>query len=352
METTTTMAYDYSDYFSDTPGLTSMLCSNGNVIGFTSVFVPTLYSLVFIFGFVGNLLVVCVVKYQKMNTMTDICLLNLAVSDLLFVISLPFWACYIAAGEWDFGNFMCKAVSFLYMMGFYGNIFFMVIMSMDRYLIIVHALTLAKHRSVRLGSVVTAVAWFVSFFASLPSMIYSQTKNESTITCKTEFPKDNVLRIFTYYELNILGFIIPLVVMTYCYAKIIPTLFSIKTNKKHRAIKLVLLIIILFFLFWTPYNFVTFLTSLKYLGYFANCDAYSNLDLSLKITEVVAFTHCCLNPVIYAFVGQKFKRLVLKLLQNWLSFCFSGCRSFSTELSERRSSVYSRSSEITSARLL
>lgn len=247
---------------------------------------------------------------------------------------------------------MCKAVSFLYLMGFYGNIFFMVIMSMDRYLIIVHALTLAKHRSVRLGSALTAVAWFVSFFASLPSMIFSQTKNDSTITCKTEFPQDNVLRIVTYYELNILGFIIPLVVMTYCYAKIIPTLVSIKTNKKHRAIKLVLLIIILFFIFWTPYNFVIFLMSLKYLGYFANCDAYKHLEWSLKITEVLAFMHCCLNPVIYAFVGQKFKRLVLKLLQNWLPVCFSRCRSFSSELSERRSSVYSRSSEITSARLL
>ncbi|XP_023661944.1 C-C chemokine receptor type 5-like [Paramormyrops kingsleyae] len=347
-----TTSYDYSDYYSDTPQQTSMLCNNGNVIAFTTVFVPTLYSFVFIFGFIGNLLVVCVVKYQRMNTMTDICLLNLAVSDLLFVISLPFWTRYLAAGEWGFGDFMCKAVSFLYLMGFYGNIFFMVIMSMDRYLIIVHALTLAKHRSVRLGSALTAVVWLVSLLASLPSMVFSQTKNESTITCKTEFPQDNVLRIVTYYELNILGFIIPLVVMTYCYAKIIPTLVSIKTNKKHRAIKLVLLIVILFFLFWTPYNFVTFLMSLKYLGYFANCDAYNNLEWSLKITEVLAFTHCCLNPVIYAFVGQKFKRLVLKLLQNWLPVCFSRCRSFSTELSERRSSVISRSSEITSARLL
>uniref|UniRef100_A0A674K342 G-protein coupled receptors family 1 profile domain-containing protein n=1 Tax=Terrapene triunguis TaxID=2587831 RepID=A0A674K342_9SAUR len=48
-------------------------------------------------------IVLILIKYKRLRSMTDIYLLNLANSDLLFILSLPFWA-YYAACEWDFGN--------------------------------------------------------------------------------------------------------------------------------------------------------------------------------------------------------------------------------------------------------
>lgn len=43
------------------------------------------------FGLVGNLLVVfALINSQRSKSITDICLLNLALSDLLFVATLPF----------------------------------------------------------------------------------------------------------------------------------------------------------------------------------------------------------------------------------------------------------------------
>ncbi|GAA6081756.1 C-C chemokine receptor type 5-like, partial [Tachysurus ichikawai] len=72
-----------------------LLCNNNNVMDFSRVFLPTLYSIVFIVGFMGNCLVVCVlIKYHKKSNMSDVCLFNLALSDLLFLLSLPFWAHY------------------------------------------------------------------------------------------------------------------------------------------------------------------------------------------------------------------------------------------------------------------
>ncbi|KAI5086494.1 C-C chemokine receptor type 5-like, partial [Silurus meridionalis] len=52
---------DYYDY-----NETDLVCSNNNVSVFSLVFLPTIYSIVFIVGFVGNALVLCVlVKYHQ-----------------------------------------------------------------------------------------------------------------------------------------------------------------------------------------------------------------------------------------------------------------------------------------------
>ncbi|XP_035238369.1 C-C chemokine receptor type 5-like [Anguilla anguilla] len=346
---------EYSDYYSSNSEFTEQ-CNNSSVREFGRIFLPTLYSLVFIVGLLGNGLVAYVLlAYQrKTMTMTDLCLLQLAVSDLLFIISLPFWSHYAAARNWPFGEFLCKTVTGLYLLGFYGSIFFMVLMSMDRYVVIVHAVTTARHRSMRVGMALCGVIWLISFCASLPTFLFTQVKNESdSFTCKVEFPEGSSWKQFTYFQMNLLGLLLPLCIMMYCYSRIIPTLVNLRSVQRHKAIRLILIIIIMFFLFWTPYNVTIFLRALHTLGYFSECDSIRNLDFSLQCTEAIAFTHCCLNPVIYALVGQKFQRMVIKLLQKWLSlFSCNFYNSSTAELYERRGSTFSRSSEMTSARFL
>ncbi|XP_041758717.1 C-C chemokine receptor type 5-like [Coregonus clupeaformis] len=347
--------YDYSDYYNDTQGsYTSegQPCNNGNVKAFGRVFLPTLYSLVFIVGVIGNGLVVCVlVKFRRASSMTDLCLFNLALSDLLFVISLPFWSHYATAAEWLMGDFMCRLVTGLYMLGFYGSIFFMLILTVDRYVVIVHAHTMAKYRSVRVGVALSLFMWALSLCASLPTIIFTKVKNESGFTtCKPEYPEGSMWRQVSYLEMNVLGLLLPLFVMVICYSRIVLMLVNIKSTKKHKAIKLIFIIVVVFFCFWTPYNVVILLRYLETQNYFGDCTIHKNIDLAMQWTEVIAFTHCCLNPIIYAFVGQKFMSNVLKLLRKWMPMCFA--RPYASEWSERRSSVYSRSSEITSTRLL
>ncbi|KAJ8415689.1 hypothetical protein AAFF_G00402460 [Aldrovandia affinis] len=353
-ETNDTTMADYGDYYTEEKSFVE-LCSNGNVSEFRRIFLPTLYSLVFIVGLLGNGLVTYVlVAYHRRNmTMTDTCLLHLAVSDLLFIVSLPFWSHNAATANWPFGDFMCRAVNGLYMLGFYGSIFFMVLMSVDRYVVIVHAVTIARHRSAPMGTALCGVIWAISLCASLPTIIFTRAKNDSasTFTCKAEFPDGTKWKQVTYFQMNLLGLLLPLTVMVFCYSRIIPTLVGLKSAQKHKAIRLALVIIAVFFVFWTPYNVALFLHALRTLDYFSDCDFKLRLDLSLQWTETLAFTHCCLNPVIYAFVGQKFQRRALNLLRKWLSF-LSSCNSFTAERFERRSSTFSKSSEITSTQLM
>ncbi|XP_026782554.3 C-C chemokine receptor type 5 [Pangasianodon hypophthalmus] len=346
----------YDEYFNVISNYNNQLCSNPNVSAFSRVFLPTLYSIVFIVGFIGNGLVLCVlVKYHKRSNVTDVCLFNLALSDLLFLISLPFWGHYAAINEWTFGDFMCHAVTALYMLGFYGSIFFMILMTLDRYAVIVHAHTslFSKHRSVRASVAMALFMWALSLGASLPTIIFSQVKNESDgWACTEVYPEGTAWKLFSYIELNIFGLIIPLSVMVFCYTHIIPILMTMKSQRRHKAVRLILVLVIVFFLFWTPYNIVNFLKFLHHLGYMTSCQWQQDLNMAMQWVETIAFSHCCLNPIIYALVGQKFRTLVLKILKQWFPVGFRQCTTIVNEFSERRSSMSSRSSVISSTKIM
>uniref|UniRef100_A0A8C3PCQ3 G-protein coupled receptors family 1 profile domain-containing protein n=1 Tax=Chrysemys picta bellii TaxID=8478 RepID=A0A8C3PCQ3_CHRPI len=142
-------------------------CTN-DVKQFASLFLPPLYSIGLIFGLVSNVLVVLIlIKFKRLRSMTDIHLLNLANSDLLFILSLPFCT-YYAACEWDFGNAMCKILSGVYYAGFYSGNFSIILLTIDRYLAIVRATFTIKVRTVTYGILTSVVIWGVAILASLP----------------------------------------------------------------------------------------------------------------------------------------------------------------------------------------
>ncbi|KAI9527843.1 hypothetical protein NQZ68_026891 [Dissostichus eleginoides] len=325
-------------------------CSNSDLVNFRKWFLPTLYSFVFVLGFLGNGLVVCVlVKHRKQTNLTDICLLNLALSDLLFVLTLPFYSHYSRVGQWTFGDFLCRFASGSHNTGFFSSIFFMVVMTLDRYMVIMHAHKVARYRTLRSGIALTLFIWMLSLCISLPHFIFTKvTHDESNgVACSYE-PENNDWRLYRNFTMHVLGLVIPLLVMIVCYSRIIPILVNMRSAKKHRVVKLILSIVIAFFLFWAPYNFSLFLEFLMSKGLLPNeCSVTASVHLSIMWTESLAYTHCCLNPIIYAFVGQKFMKRALPLLRKCVpGFLLPSNRDFS-DSSYRERSV-SRSSEVTS----
>ncbi|CAI5663130.1 C-C chemokine receptor type 2-like [Oreochromis aureus] len=335
--------FNYSSYYDVPEDCTPINLSD--VQEFSQVFLATLYSLVFILGFIGNGLVVCVlVKHRNQSNLTDICLFNLALSDLLFVFTLPFYSHYARVGQWTFGDFMCRLLSGSHQTGFFSSIFFMVVMTLDRYMIIVHAHRVARFRTMRAAIILTVLIWMLSLFVSLPDFIFTQeTKEESqNIGCNYH---NKVWERYNLFTTNVLGLMIPLLVMVGCYSRIIPTLMSMRTAKRHRIVKLIICIVVAFFLLWAPYNisrFLKFLQEKKKIPSIGTWD--KNMRLSITVTEAFAYTHCCLNPIIYAFVGEKFMRRALQLLKKLAP----GYSRDLTDSSFRRSSVMSRGSETTS----
>lgn len=311
---------------------------------------PNFYFL-FIFLLPGNSLVLCVLtKHWNKTNLTDISLFNLALSDLLFVLMLPFHAHYAVAGEWPFGDFMCRFTAVCHRTGFFSSIFFMIFMTLDRYMVIMHALRVEGYRTLRTGTVVSVVVWLLSFSVSLPSLIFTQVTNRSYGSGCDFMPESNVWIDYNLFVMNILGLVLPLLIMIACYARIICRLANMRSTKRHRVIRLIICIVLAFFLFWVPYNIYLFLFYLDTNGKLGGdpCQVEENLKLTGAVTETFANTHCCLNPIIYAFIGERFMKRVLNLFKSWFPSLRSVLARDLSENSHRKSSVMSRSSEVTS----
>lgn len=295
---------------------------------------------------------VCVlVKHRRHTNMTDICLLNLALSDLLFASTLPLYSHYSVVSEWTLGDFMCRFAAASHSTGFFSCIFFMVVMTADRYVVIMHALTVARYRSLRAGVALSALVWTLSVGISLPSFIFTEVTEEfSRLGCYKVHDSD-AWRLYDLVSVNILGLVLPVSVMTACYSRIIPTLVNMRTAKKHRAVKLIVSVVVAFFLFWAPYNICLFLRFLKSKGKLQGhgCGLEANLRLAVMVTEALAYAHCCLNPIIYAFVGERFMRRAVQLIGSWLPGSWLASRRNVSDSSYRKSSAMSRSSDVTSA---
>ncbi|KAM5234217.1 C-C chemokine receptor type 2 isoform 1-T1 [Hipposideros larvatus] len=327
--------YDYGE---------SAPCEKEDVKKIAAWLLPPLYSLVFIFGFVGNMLVVLIlINCKKLKSMTDIYLLNLAISDLLFLITIPFWA-YYAANEWVFGNVTCKLFTGMYHIGYFGGIFFIILLTIDRYLAIVHAVFALKARTVAFGGVTSGVTWVVAVFASLPGAIFTKSQEEGLVyLCGPYFPVG--WKNFHAMMRTILGLVLPLLVMVICYSGILKTLFRCRNErKKHKAVRLIFVIMIVYFLFWTPYNIVLLLDTFQEFFNVSNCKSASQLDQAMQVTEILGMTHCCINPIIYAFVGEKFRRYLSVFFRRHIAkhLC-KQCPVFYRETADRVSSTYTPS---------
>ncbi|XP_007470305.1 PREDICTED: c-C chemokine receptor type 1 [Lipotes vexillifer] len=318
-----TTEYDYGD---TTP------CQKVQERAFGAQLLPPLYSVVFVIGLIGNILVVLVLmQYKRLKSMTSIYLLNLAVSDLMFLFTLPFWIDYKLKDDWVFGDHMCKLLSGLYFMGLYSEIFFIILLTIDRYLAIVHAVFALRARTVTFGIITSIVIWVLAVLASVPGLYFSKTQWEFThYTCSLHFPPESLRtwKQFQALKLNIVGLVLPLLVMVVCYTGIIKILLRRPNEKKSKAVRLIFVIMIIFFLFWTPYNLTVLVSAFQDSLFTHECEQSRQLDLAIQVTEVIASTHCCINPVIYVFVGERFRKYLRQLfhqlvavrLAKWLPF--------------------------------
>lgn len=309
-------------------------------------FLPAIYVVFFLLGLLGNSLVFWVISCGvRLRNMTDVCLLNLAISDLLLVCCLPFLA-HQAWDEWVFGDIMCKVVLGIYHIVFYSGIFFISLMSIDRYLAIVHAVYAMKARSRSFGMIAAAVTWMAGFLASFPDLIFLKQQNTTNgKSCYPGFPQTEEIRhywkTFSLFKMNVFGLLIPMAILIFCYSQIIWRLLNTQSSKK-QAIRLVFIVVAAFFCCWIPYNIASFFKALELQSSYTACGSSKAIRLALQITETIAYSHSCLNPILYVFVGEKFRRHLVRMISK------TPCRMIKVFIPQDRisASVYSQTTSM------
>nr|XP_055237369.1 atypical chemokine receptor 2 [Gorilla gorilla gorilla] len=301
-------SFYYYDYLDE---VAFMLCRKDAVVSFGKVFLPVFYSLIFVLGLSGNLLLLMVLlRYVPRRRMVEIYLLNLAISNLLFLVTLPFWGISVA-WHWVFGSFLCKMVSTLYTINFYSGIFFISCMSLDKYLEIVHAQPYHRLRTRAKSQLLATIVWAVSLAVSIPDMVFVQTHEnpKGVWNCHADFGGHGTIwKLFLRFQQNLLGFLLPLLAMIFFYSRIGCVLVRLRPIGQGRALKIAAALVVAFFVLWFPYNLTLFLHTLLDLQVFGNCEVSQHLDYALQVTESIAFLHCCFSPILYAFSSHRFRQ--------------------------------------------
>uniref|UniRef100_W5MKP2 Peter pan homolog n=1 Tax=Lepisosteus oculatus TaxID=7918 RepID=W5MKP2_LEPOC len=104
-------------------------------------FLPPVFGIEFCLAFPGNVLALwLLLTRERRNWHTGVVFsFNLAVSDLLYVLTLPLLVIYyLGEKEWIFGEATCKIERFLFTCNLYSSIFFITCISVNRYVGIVH----------------------------------------------------------------------------------------------------------------------------------------------------------------------------------------------------------------------
>ncbi|KAK2824933.1 hypothetical protein Q7C36_018860 [Tachysurus vachellii] len=315
MDSTENTVINTTFTYIDIDTLPDQLCYKNGVANFGSIVIPLFFSIVVLLSLLGNILVlVTLAYYENLKSLTNIFILNLAVSDLLFTAGLPFWACYYIWG-WTLGDVACKTVSFVFFVGFYSSITFLMMMTIQRYMAVVHPLSDWEKRQGM--ALIPVLGWLVGISAAVPAPIFSSVMSDpadvSQLYCEYN---STTMELSLIYLQNVV-FVLAFSVMGFCYTRILQTIVNTRARKKHRTIKLIFCIVVVFFFGWAPYNLVIFLQTFTALNveYFTDCDVTHYLDYAEHVSKLLAFSHCCLNPVFYVFVAVKFRNYLKEILQ-------------------------------------
>ncbi|RLV76450.1 hypothetical protein DV515_00016963 [Chloebia gouldiae] len=321
----TTDFYPWEDEYSGEVGMLPELCEKQGVQGFARIFQPAVYLLLLLMGTVGNGLVLLThTRYRQAHSITDVCLLHLALSDLLLLLTLPFAITDTLQG-WSPGTAACKVLQGLYALNFYSGFLFLTCISADRYVAIVRvpAAYRLRPRARRLGWLAAGLAWLLAMLLALPQFIYSQAEQHQDLRlCRVVFPRvvSRAARGATNLLQVVFSFAVPFLVMASCYAAVARTLLAARGAQPHRALRVLLALVLVFVALQLPHSLMVLLDAAELLASWEmSCAQSRRKDLALLVTGGLAYLRCCLNPLLYAFLGQRFRQ------ELWLLASDAGC---------------------------
>ncbi|KAM4607346.1 mu-type opioid receptor [Polymixia lowei] len=251
-----------------------------------------------------------------MKTATNIYIFNLALADALATSTLPFQSVNYLMGTWPFGDVLCKMVLSIDYYNMFTSIFTLTTMSIDRYIAVCHPVKALDFRTPRNAKIVNVCNWILSSVIGLPVMFMASTTetahhSSSIIDCTLEFPHpswywETLLKICVF----IFAFIMPVLIITVCYGLMILRLKSVrmlsgskeKDRNLRRITRMVLVVVAVFIVCWTPIHIFVIIKAL------VNIPDSQLQTVTWHFCIALGYTNSCLNPVLYAFLDENFKR--------------------------------------------
>ncbi|XP_061597791.1 G-protein coupled receptor 20-like [Cololabis saira] len=234
--------------------------------------------------------------------------INLAIADLLVALSLPARiALYHSGGS-------CVACSYVhtfsYFVNMYCSILFLTSISVDRYLAVVHVSgTLHRWRTAGAARCVSATVWFTAIVVTYSFQTTALNAGSSCVVLPAHF------------YLTVLEFLLPMLAVvgfTLRLTCFLSSGHSLRPQhsraRKTRAIRLLATVLVVFTVCFTPFHLRQALAYFQVRaaggeGAGQGAGQGAGHVLAYHITMSLSSLNSCLDPVVYCFVTDSFKRM-------------------------------------------
>ncbi|XP_006832040.1 PREDICTED: N-arachidonyl glycine receptor [Chrysochloris asiatica] len=273
------------------------------------------YSCIFIIGLFVNVTALWVFSCttKKRNTVT-IYMMNVALLDLVFILSLPFRMFYYAKGEWPFGEHFCQILGALTI--FYPSIalWLLAFISADRYMAIVQPKYSKELKNTRKAVLACVGVWVMTLMITVPLLFLHKDPDKASIPA-TCLEISDIIHLKSIKVLNftrlIFFFLLPLFIMIGCYSVIIHSLFHGRTSKlkpkvKEKSIRIILTLLVQVLVCFAPFHicFAFLMLAGEESGY-SPWGAFTTFLMNLST---------CLDVILYYIVSKQFQARVISVM--------------------------------------
>ncbi|XP_007057498.3 succinate receptor 1 [Chelonia mydas] len=290
-------------------------------------YLSTMYTIEFIFGIIGNSIVVfgyifCLKVWKSGN----IYLFNLSLSDFVFLCTLPMLVTSYSKEKWIYANILCKSNRFMLHVNLYTSILFLTFISIDRYMLIQYPFREHFLQKRKIAVVFSVAIWILVILELVPIITFIESKdtpegNQCTDYASSENPKENLVYSMC---LTLLGFVIPLCVMCFFYMKMV--IFLKKRREQltaaqplEKPLSLVIIALVFFSLFYTPYHIMRNVRIASQMESWKLSVCTQNIIKTIYIiTRPIAFLNSVINPVFYFLMGDHFREMLMTKVRQLL----------------------------------
>ncbi|KAG2469552.1 G-protein coupled receptor 4-like [Polypterus senegalus] len=313
-----------------------MKCNNSTLCKYSKQYeaflFPTIYSLVFIIGLLGNLLAVGVIVQQlRRKNVLAVYLINLCISDLVYIFTLPVWAAYTANREnWTFGLGACTVVGFFFNTNIYTTIVFLSCMAVDRFLAIVFPLHAKGFRTMKAALIICIIVWLIVMGSHTVLLTHPEFINDThnVQRCYEKYPMEQWVANLNYFR--IFGvFLIPLLLllMSYCFViRAVHRSTGLEVREKRRIMGLLLSMVLIFVVAYLPYHIILFIRSYLSSSGLCSCEWEERLRPAYRIAFTFTSISSALDPIINIFASDSIKQDLIRevvSVRKWVSDIWS-----------------------------
>ncbi|XP_062940544.1 P2Y purinoceptor 4 [Cynocephalus volans] len=291
---------------------------------FKFILLPVSYAVVFVLGLGFNALTLWLFLFRlRPWDATATYMFHLALSDTLYVLSLPTLIYYYAArNHWPFGTGLCKFIRFLFYWNLYCSVLFLTCISVHRYVGICHPLRALHWGRPRLASLLCLAVWLVVAGCLVPNLFFVTTSmKEATIVCH-DTTQSEKFDHYVHFSSAVMGLLfgVPCLVILVCYGLTAQRLYrplpgAAQSSSRLRSLRTIAAVLTVFTVCFVPFHITR---TIYYLARLleADCQVLNIVNMVYKVTRPLASANSCLDPVLYLLTGDKYRRQLRRL-------CFS-----------------------------